>query len=70
MMDGTQKYIVYQKIINSLPAPFPLTLLGAPHGSLFLAAPSPNGSPDGEESEGAAGIPHASSDVTGAEACG
>lgn len=48
--------------------PSPLALLGAPQGSLVLDAPSPNGSPDGEEPDGGAGVPHASSVLTGAEA--
>lgn len=39
----------------------PLLLLGAPHGSLLLAAPSPKGSLDAEESEGGTGVPQASS---------
>ena len=53
---------------SNLPPLLPLALLGAPQGSLVLDFPSPNGSPDGEESEGWAGAPHASSVLTGAEA--
>lgn len=37
---------------------------------MFLEAPSPNGSLDGEESEGGAGAPQASSVEAGAEAKG
>lgn len=51
-----------------LPAVLLVALLGAPQGSLALAAPSPKGSPDVEESEGGAGEPHASSVLAGAEA--
>lgn len=43
--------------------------LGAPQGSL-LDAPSPNGSLIGEEPEGGAGEPHASSEFNGAGAEG
>lgn len=42
-------------------------LLGAPHGSLALDAPSPKGSLVGE-SAGGAGEPHASSALAGAAA--
>lgn len=42
-------------------------LLSAPHGSSFFD-PSPKGSLDGEEAEGGAVEPHASSVLTGAEA--
>lgn len=59
---------IYIKNSHVLPAPSPLALLGAPQGSLLLVAPSPNGSPEGDKSAGGAGVPHASSDVTGAEA--
>lgn len=53
---------------DSIPVPLLETLLGAPHGSPFLDAPSPKGSLDGEESEGGAGEPHASSVLPGAAA--
>lgn len=52
----------------NLPVPLLGASLGAPQGSPFLEAPSPKGSLDGEESEGGAGEPHASSVLTGAEA--
>lgn len=52
----------------NLPVPLLGALLGAPQGSLLLDAPSPNGSPKVEESEGGAGVPHASSVLAGAVA--
>lgn len=42
-------------------------LLNAPHGSSFFG-PSPKGSLDGEEPDGGAGEPQASSALTGAAA--
>lgn len=51
-----------------LPVPLVVALVGAPQGSLVLDAPSPNGSLDGEETEGGAGDPHASSVLSGAAA--
>ena len=67
-MDGSQNYAFRQSVMCSLPVPLLGALLGAPQGSLFLDAPSPKGSLDGEKSEGGAGDPHASSVLTGAAA--
>lgn len=49
-----------QSINTALPVPLLGVLLGAPQGSPFLDT-SPKGSLDGEESEGGASEPHASS---------
>lgn len=64
-MDRSQK-CAFRQSVNILPVPLLGALLGAPHGSSFLDAPSPKGSPEGEESEGGAAEPQASSVLTGA----
>ncbi len=63
-MDGSQKHAFRQSVKCNLPVPLLGALLGAPQGSPFLDAPSPKGSLDGEESEGGAAEPHASSVLT------
>lgn len=67
-MDGAQLHAFRESVKCNLPVPLLGVLLGAPQGSPFLEAPSPKGSLDGEESEGAAGAPHASSVPPGAAA--
>lgn len=61
------KKIAFRLFFINLPVPLLGALLSAPHGSSFFD-PSPKGSLDGEEAEGGAGEPHASSVLTGAEA--
>lgn len=67
-MDGVQLHAFRESVMCDLPVPLLGVLLGAPQGSPFLEAPSPKGSLNGEESEGAAGAPHASSVPPGAVA--
>lgn len=66
VMEGSQKSV--QSVGCVLPVALLVASLGAPQGSLVLDAPSPKGSLGGEESEGAAGAPQASSVLAGAEA--
>ncbi len=68
MKDGLQKCAYRQSVCCNLPVPLLGALLGVPQGSPFLDVPSPKGSLDGEDSEGGAGEPHASSELTGAAA--
>lgn len=58
---------IQANVMCYLPVPLLGALLGAPHGSLVLDAPSPKGSLEGE-SEGGAGDPQASSALAGAAA--
>lgn len=60
LIDGSERH-ARSRISHSSPASVLPVLLGAPQGSLLLEAPSPNGSLDGEEMEGGAGVPQASS---------
>lgn len=68
MINGCITEICVRSVKCNLPVPLLGSLLDAPQGSPFLDAPSPKGSLDGEESDGGAGEPHASSVPTGAAA--
>lgn len=57
----------FATLLISLPCSLLAVLLSAPHASSFFD-PSPKGSLDGEESDGGAGEPQASSALTGAVA--
>ena len=60
-------WIACESVNWVLPVALLVALLDLPQGSLALGAPSPKGSLAGEEAEGGAGDPHASSVLAGAE---